>query len=780
MEYSDHSSHFRMDLTEEIRVPEQFSMHLVLFYVLDGEMKLTLQNELFTLQANDVILINPNESFSYWSVPDFLLFRMQIPVEVIGERIYCNSTRGSQSGYEELRRILKRLLEEYVTADEDTNTLRILSLYYALLDQLKAHFADSGQRELSGSFRKMDRMLQIETYIHSGYKRDISLGDLARKLNLSVAYLSRYFKKNFGSNFETILTGLRLQHVAEDLVNTDHTVSRISVENGFSNNNLMNRAFQAAYHMTPSAYRKEYRSYPGDAEKEKRLKEKAVSLLYHEKRNASKEEMLPSREIVIDTSKMVPYCKNWDQVVNIGDTEMLLQADVQKQILRLTDEIGFSWVRIGNLFSETMLGAIMPDTRSFYFHKIDQALDFLIENNIHPFVNLCRSKTTSRLQEDLTVVNRLTELYLHHALQRYGREEVGKWQIEILDSRQDQTESEEEFHTYLKFFRLEYERIKSIVPEILVGGCGSSNLFHKENLIQTLRQWRKYGPMPDFFSVRLYAYQRRVSNQSEMIRISSDPDYISHALTQIREIMDQEQFDVSRLYVTEWNQTVDPNNYLNDSCYRACYNLRTMFLSLDKADLMIYDTGTDLSEGDRQTNDLLYGGRGLMSRDGFFKPSGITYSFVKHLFPYCIDRTEKYIITTDGNGFYGIIAHNGKMLNNRFYASEENRLQKEKLWQYYEDQKNFDLRLVLDHVESGIYQFQIWQVNEENGSILDQWRFLDFCDISSRGMLRHFRQSVNPGFYYTHRKTEEGRLRIEWRLKANEALLIRIERIREN
>ncbi len=784
MRYADRSQPFHMNLSDTAILADRISMYIEIFFVLDGEIRLTVQGETMTLHMNDIILINPNEVFYYESESDILLLHLQIPFEIMQEHLYCNTTKEKNRNYEEMRRILKRLLEEYVTSDErTTSSFGILSIYYALLDLLKAHFADSGQKDMSGSSRKLERKDQIENYMRSGYNRDISLGELAKKLDLSVAYLSRYFKKNFGSNFETMLSRLRLQHVVEDLTLTDDPISLIATRNGFSRGNLLDRSFMNAYHMTPSAFRKEYQAglKEKSEEQEEKLKKKAIGLLYHEKNNGSREEVLPSREIVIDTTERIPYQKNWDQVVNFGPAAKLLQAEAQKQVLRLKEEIGFAYVRIWDIFSEEMLGQWASDAETLYFHKIDLVMDFLVENNMHPFLDLCRTQNSLKKpqpQADLKAFNFLTAAFLEHVLKRYGRQEVMEWQIELWDRRQDQEESEEEMRAYLDLFRSEYELIKEMLPEVLVGGCGSSNLFHKDSFLWMLKQWKNYAPLPDFFSVHLFAYQRSYSDTSDMIRCSSDHLHITHTIEQIRDIMKQERFEVQKLYVTEWNQTFSDENYLNDSCYRACDMLRTMFQSLGKADLMVYDTGTDLTVETSRNKDLLFGGRGLLSREGIFKPSGFVYTYVKHLFPLCIEVKEDYIVTTDGRGFFGIIAHNGKQLNNRYYAVSEDRLQKDNLWQYYEDQKNRDFRVVLKNVESGMYQVQIWQVNEENGSVLDQWRFLDFCDTSSRGMLRHFKQSVNPGFFYYHVKAEEGRLRFEWRMKANEAILIRMEKIR--
>ena len=84
---------------------------------------------------------------------------------------------------------------------------------------------------------------------------------------------------------------------------------------------------------------------------------------------------------------------------------------------------------------------------------------------------------------------------------------------------------------------------------------------------------------------------------------------------------------------------------------------------------------------------MLYGGTGIITKDGILKPAGFAFDFLNRLLPYYIGKGENCILTTDGHGSYGILCHNAKKLNYNYYLSAENELDKDNIWKYLEDRE---------------------------------------------------------------------------------------------
>lgn len=100
-----------------------------------------------------------------------------------------------------------------------------------------------------------ERMNEILGYLMSNFNREISLSELAEHLYLSVPYLSKYIKKNFGMSFLKLLNNIRLEKAVSELLYTDKTVLKIAMECGFSNMAGFNHVFKESYHMNPTEYR---------------------------------------------------------------------------------------------------------------------------------------------------------------------------------------------------------------------------------------------------------------------------------------------------------------------------------------------------------------------------------------------------------------------------------------------------------------------------------------------------------------------------------------------
>ena len=102
-----------------------------------------------------------------------------------------------------------------------------------------------------------ERTRAIIEYIQNNYNRQIGLQDLAEQLHLTVPYLSKYIKQNLKSGFIDYLNSVRISHTIDDLRLTDHSMTRIAFDNGFSSLTSFNRVFREALQMTPSEFRKQ-------------------------------------------------------------------------------------------------------------------------------------------------------------------------------------------------------------------------------------------------------------------------------------------------------------------------------------------------------------------------------------------------------------------------------------------------------------------------------------------------------------------------------------------
>ena len=92
-------------------------------------------------------------------------------------------------------------------------------------------------------------------YLSLNYTQKIRLSQLAKRVGLSEAYLSRTFKNEVGMTVSRYTARLRCQTAAQMLKKDDTPIQEISSFVGYPDNNYFVKVFRAQYGMTPSEYR---------------------------------------------------------------------------------------------------------------------------------------------------------------------------------------------------------------------------------------------------------------------------------------------------------------------------------------------------------------------------------------------------------------------------------------------------------------------------------------------------------------------------------------------
>jgi PAS domain S-box-containing protein len=96
---------------------------------------------------------------------------------------------------------------------------------------------------------------EVIEYINLNFSNRISSSVLADILGLSVSQLDRKFKAFAGVSPQTYILKVRVNAAAQELVKTDKSITRIYLDNGFSDQSYFGRQFKKVTGMTPRQYR---------------------------------------------------------------------------------------------------------------------------------------------------------------------------------------------------------------------------------------------------------------------------------------------------------------------------------------------------------------------------------------------------------------------------------------------------------------------------------------------------------------------------------------------
>ena len=186
-----------------------YHQNLEIIYILRGEMGIQIDDAYYVLKNGDFIVVNANKSHTITVTREMFGARFEIDFHLLAEcmgimqlMFWCNTAADKNDAYEDVRVLLDRILERYFEK-EDKGSLHLQSLYYETLHLLTSNFmvkADDVRINLENSQDRV-RVRQIQNYIQANYQGQISLNDLAEKLYLSNAYLSKYVKKHLGLTF---------------------------------------------------------------------------------------------------------------------------------------------------------------------------------------------------------------------------------------------------------------------------------------------------------------------------------------------------------------------------------------------------------------------------------------------------------------------------------------------------------------------------------------------------------------------------------------------------
>jgi len=99
-------------------------------------------------------------------------------------------------------------------------------------------------------------IVRIIMMLLNNYHDDLSLEYIARKMNMSNAYLSRFFKSQTGVNLIAYLNNIRINKAKELMLLQSLSIQDVSRRVGFRDSKYFGRIFKAVVGMKPSQYKK--------------------------------------------------------------------------------------------------------------------------------------------------------------------------------------------------------------------------------------------------------------------------------------------------------------------------------------------------------------------------------------------------------------------------------------------------------------------------------------------------------------------------------------------
>ncbi len=628
------------------------------------------------------------------------------------------------------------------------------------------------------------RMRQIVKYVDENRQNHVSLSELADELFTATSTLSRLFQKQTGMKFAEFVNRVRIYFAAEDLMTTSKTVTKIAVDNGFANASVMNRVFRQYYQCTPVEYRekkKEEKECTTPTRKENR-----------DKRNKNKSLDMENSAIEVNVRRKSKLTKIWNQVVNIGSVYNLTLANLQYHTIYLTETLGFSYVRIWNIFSKKMMITDGKTQGNYNYDMIDLALDFLVSHHIKPFVDLGRRPDTALssmgnalyFKEECIVFQSkdiwiaMLKDFIHHIIKRYGKEEVVQWKFELTSDIVHFVRNQyyiDKKYDYKECYRSSYQVIKKALPDACVGG--PSEVTNDPKFLHEYLQYSKENNcLPEFISILLFPYDSsRKDGKVNYYRTQSE-NYEYEKLQSIHQIMEEGEVDIP-LYVVEWNSSISNRNFLNDSCFRASYITKKIIEILSMADMVCLWMGSDWVSNYFDTKRIANGGSGLITKDTIRKPVYFALQFLNQLGEELLLQNKELIVTKEiGKDVYHIIGFHYQRYEDTYVVANDPIDSPEKVEKIFLTNQECNIDLVLKNVADGNYTITSNRICREKGSILDEWKKFQYEETLTNEDIKYLREITQPERRMEGVMSVKGIVQIRMTLGEQEIILLHVSK----
>ena len=779
----------------------------MLFYVLEGSASFYFGKRKAELREADILVINRGTEYSYQGTDGVLLASLELTGKTFesacdGVRTYvnCDSTERDDEKFAKIRTILRQMMLNQLFVDENQEKYNYLvfeyySLYYKLLEIIIAHFTVGNRKNkeilsVDMDIRQLERREEIERYLNIYYNETISLDDISKEFFISKGYLSKYLKKMFGMTFSQYIKEIRLRHAMSDLMYTDNPITQVAFDNGFSGSSFFNKAFREKYKQNPSEIRRDSfkrKEHLEIQEKEKKKMNLRLSKILEMKAEPHESvKQKHSLSVSVKDNQKIEKC--WNSVINIGSASDILRADMQEHIMILGNYIKYRYARFWDTFSEEMLIDINGNHNNYNFMRLDQVFDILLNNNMKPFI-LFEPKQ-ERINEGIDDVivkashktaidsgknwENVMTAFFNHILRRYGIEEIEQWRFELSFGGY-YLRGMGPIESYLTLFTTMASIVRRHTCKLMLGGA-TLPTGELEMLRQIILGLKKRNCKFDFISMISFAYELKEQAHKYSVR-SADENYLVQDITKYKKAIASSGMSEVPLFVTEWNETVVDRNYLNDSCYRAAYIVKSLIEVSSLVPVMGYFSGSDRRAEYYDSKSLLQGGNGLLSRDSIFKPAGYAMEFMNGLADYQIAKGNNCMITTDNRDNYFIVAHNKKKLNYYYYRAPESKIERDKMSKLFEDEDCLEGEIFLKDVENGTYKICMRKVNEQHGSIINIWQDLEFSEDLSRKEILYLSRICEPHLQFRTITVTNHTISLNIAMDPNEILLLEIKRI---
>ena len=231
--------------------------HMELFYIVGGRGQFLIQDQLYPVNANNLVIINPNVPHTEVSLNAQPLEYIVLGIEGVelASSEHSNGRFSMLDHFEsvEISGCLRNILREMElksTGYEDVCQAYMEILIIRLM-RSTALSVPAQPQQISAN----RQCAAVKRYIDQHFKETLTLDQLAEEAHMNKFYLSHAFKQEFGVSPINYLISCRIEESKYLLAETDLSISQIAQLLNFSSPSYFSQVFRRTQGVSPVEFR---------------------------------------------------------------------------------------------------------------------------------------------------------------------------------------------------------------------------------------------------------------------------------------------------------------------------------------------------------------------------------------------------------------------------------------------------------------------------------------------------------------------------------------------
>ena len=752
-------------------VAKHWHQSLELIIVASGAVKVMVGDITTELDKGDVFLINANQVHDL-SAKQAVLITIQIkpelmkniPPEFKATHYTCDSTRDEDlSKFEIIRNIASRLIQMNLEGGKYIQLMNE-SLFYNLVYELYANFADGETFNQEEAFKHLNRLNQVLAIINSEYDSRLTLEDISRRIYVSPQYLSKFFKQSMGVSLTDYIKSTRLSYATNDLLHLENSIETVAQTNGFPNTRAFVSAFKERYGVLPSVWRAQNAS---EANRITPLsKDKSVNYYDDESdiANESVQHFLNEHlfgkfgvtpihqkadiSYIVGRSERVErvQTKNeYSRFIGVSRAKELLYANIQQELKEVQTQMHFDYIKMHSILDDDLfVYSESPSGEPVYnFNLVDCVLDFLVSIDLKPLIQfsfmpralaatpertLFKAGVIISEPKDMKKWCELIKAFVRHIIERYSYQTVSGWLFCVWNepSTANTMFGFDSDEAYYKLYSATCKAVKEVKPELRFGGPAGFAAYGKRDdwLMDFLSFADKNSVRPDFISVHYYDID--LSNDFFRNRQLKNSLWLSpelHSFTEhfakLRKQLIKIGYPDEPIYVTEWNSTTSHKDLLSDTCFKSAYIVKNAVEARDKINGLCYWLLSDMHEENQLSPLEFHGGLGMYTVNGIRKANYYALLFLSRLGNRTVFESDGIIVTQNAED-YVVLLYNYHHYSRQYAQDIGLHVSYDDRYTVFPDKGRKNVEITFTEL-NGSYLVTEEYVNRHHGSAYDEF-----------------------------------------------------------